>query len=77
MKKDLVEDNLGLVGFTINRYFSWLNRTANNTAGLLDEADLYNEGVIGLIEAAKKYKKNSKLKFSTFATNCIKYMIMY
>lgn len=36
-----------------------------------DKDDLYQVGVIALINAIKNYKENSKTKFSTYAYDCI------
>lgn len=61
----LVEENIDLVGFTLNRYF----RNFRDKFPYMVE-DLYQEGSIGLFDAAKKYDKN-KGKFSTIATKYI------
>lgn len=37
----------------------------------VDRNDLYQAGVVGLINALKKYKKNGKTKFSTYAYDYI------
>lgn len=60
-------DNLGLVGFTIQRYFKPLWITMSRE----DKEDFFHEGCIGLIEAAKKYEP-SKAMFQTLAVTCIK-----
>lgn len=56
----MVEENLGLVGWVLKRY---------NFRHDLD--DLYQEGVLGLIEACKKYDKNKGVKFSPYARHHI------
>ena len=60
-------DNLGLVGFVIQRYFKplWIAMSRE------DKEDFYHEGCIGLIEATKKYEPGEAV-FATFAVACIK-----
>ena len=42
----------------------------------LDEADLYQEGMLGLHEAINHFKEQKDIKFSTFAFICIKRKII-
>lgn len=60
-RNKLVEDNINLVYHIVNKYF--------NKYG--DGEEFISEGYIGLIRAANAYDKDTKLKFSTFACNCI------
>lgn len=58
------EDNLGLVYFTINKYFAeWRNRDS----GFFDEEDLISIGMIALVESCNKYNEEIDCKFSTYA----------
>lgn len=61
----LVEDNIKLVGFVLKKYFT----NFRDKFPYMVE-DLYQEGCIGLFEAAKKYDEK-KGKFSTIATQYI------
>ena len=64
---NIIMDNLGLVGFVIQRYFKPLWITMSRE----DKEDFYHEGCIGLIEAAQKYKPG-KMAFTTFAVMCVR-----
>lgn len=55
------EENIGLVGFTIKKFFPQL----------ISDDDLYQVGLIGLWKATEKFNK-SKAAFSTFAIKCIR-----
>ena len=58
--RNMVNDNLGLVG-----------KIANEYAGRgVPRLDLFQEGAIGLIKAAKTYD-STQSSFSTYATKCI------
>lgn len=58
--RNLVNDNLGLVGKVANAY----------TDRGVPRLDLFQEGAIGLIKAAKTYDPTQS-SFSTYATKCI------
>lgn len=60
-RNKLIEENIKLVYYTVNRYFR----------GYSDTDELINEGSIGLIKAANKYDKEKEIRFSTFACRCI------
>ena len=64
---NIIMDNLGLVGFTIQKYFKphWIVMSRE------DKEDFYHEGCIGLIKAAQRYEL-SEAAFATFAVACIK-----
>ncbi|MGM9572012.1 MAG: sigma-70 family RNA polymerase sigma factor [bacterium] len=64
---NIIMDNLGLVGFTIQRYFKprWIVMSRE------DKEDFYHEGCIGLIKAAQRYEP-SEAAFATFAVINIK-----
>ena len=56
MDVDLVVDNEKLVYSIINKF-----------RGYFDMDDLYQVGMIGLINASKNFNKNEGVKFSTYA----------
>lgn len=58
----MVEANMPLVGFTINKYL----KSAN-----MDYDDMTSVGYIGLCKAAAKYRPESGYKFSTYAAMTI------
>ena len=53
---DQVLENEGLVYSIINKYH-----------GYYDKDDLYQVGIIGLIDASKKFDSSMGVKFSTYA----------
>ena len=55
---DLITNNLNLVPFVIKKM---------NIFDMSDYEDYYQVGVIGLIYASKKYNKDLKISFFTFA----------
>lgn len=56
-----VEDNLGLISFTINKYFPTLRFNE----------DVWQEGAIGLIKAVRDFNTDAGIKFSTYAVSKI------
>lgn len=77
-KKDHVKNNLGLVDFTIKKYFSWtgiLDKENTDNYFLLEYNDLFNEGVLGLMRASELFDTTREVKFSTFSTNYIRLYI--
>ena len=58
----LVEDNLGLVKFMVRKYYPDF---------IADDDDVIQSGNIGLFKAAKTWDE-TKGKFSTYASKCIK-----
>lgn len=67
MNKDkLIEDNMKLVYYVINKYYP----------SYLGDEDVVQEGMLGLCRAANNYDP-SKTKFSTYAVICIKHQILY
>ncbi|MEK3718906.1 sigma-70 family RNA polymerase sigma factor [Paenibacillus sp. FSL R7-0333] len=59
---ELIINNLGLVRFFANR----MNRTTGE-----DYSELFQEGSIGLIKAARTFNNTKGCKFATFARECI------
>lgn len=60
----LVEENIKLVSHMINRYFrSYLKSQSYD--------DIFQEGCIGLLQAAKRFNPDLGFKFSTYASNTI------
>lgn len=64
-KEYLVNKYKNLINFVITKYIS-----THNLVGL-DEKDLYQEGMIGLLSAIDSYVDNKDAKFSTYASRCI------
>lgn len=66
-----IEEHYGLIGWVINRYFAeFLNRYPTFTY-----EDLFNEGVIALLEASETFDASYDTQFSTYATYGIQYKI--
>lgn len=57
-----IEENKGLVGFTITKFFPTYN----------GDEDMEQEGLVALWMAMRKYDKDKGVKFSTYATTCIR-----
>ncbi len=66
LQEKLVTDNLGLV-----RYIA---RAINATN--VDYEDVISEGTIGLIKASTTFDESKHVKFSTYATSCIRNEIL-
>lgn len=65
-EQELVEKNLGLVRFVINKYY-YSHRT---------DEDVFQEGCLGLVKAAEEFvDKRTDYAFSTYACSCIKNQI--
>ena len=64
----LVEENLDLVWWTMNRYYP-------TTLASTDREDFYQIGCIGLMNAARIYDPSRDEKFSTFAVPQIRRML--
>lgn len=60
-KEMLVVENMALVGYVVKKYIP---------TGYEYE-DLLQEGMVGLVQAAKVYDPSRKIKFSTLAVPCI------
>ena len=58
MDESLIEKNINLVHLFVNK----LNY------GYVDREDLFQAGLMGLYEAAKRFDKTKNIKFSTFAS---------
>ena len=78
-RKVYVKNNLGLVNYVIKKFFWWTDAlgkdTKNNNFFLLEYEDLFNEGIIGLMEASKRFDRGRKLNFSTYAVYYIRSQI--
>ena len=61
----LIDKYSNLINICISKYNKYLEKIG------LEEKDLYQEGLLGLLEAANRFDKNKKVKFVTFATTCI------
>ena len=67
----LVEENIKLVGYVINKKFSIFIKIYPSI-----EDDMFQEGSIALFKAAKEYDESKGVKFSTFACKCIFFHLM-
>lgn len=63
LRTRLLAGNLGLVGWTINYYFSEIPFDESK----IELGELFNEGVIGLAEAFDKFKLKRNIRFATCA----------
>lgn len=61
----LIDKYSNLINICISKYNKYLEKIG------LEEKDLYQEGLLGLLESANRFDKNKKVKFVTFATTCI------
>lgn len=66
-KETLIESNIKLVIFIVNKYF-------DNSES--EKEDLVSIGIIGLMKAIDHFDYTKKTKFSTFALKCIKNEIL-
>ena len=62
---DRINENLNLVYYVINKYYKEASK-------VLDIEEMFQEGSIGLMKADRTFEENKGLKFSTYATTCIK-----
>lgn len=62
-QKTLVRDNLGLIGVHLKRYVSNLSQPRHDR----EREDLFQEGCIGLIQAARTHREESGIPFAAFA----------
>lgn len=65
-QQDLVNDNIGLAGFFVKRY----------PPKHLDSDDAYAESLLVLCRAAKHFRPELQIKFSTFAASCWVHFLM-
>lgn len=65
MKQKLINENLNLVYFVINKYYPYL----------IGDEDIIQAGMLGLCMAAKNFDE-SKAQFSTYASSCISAQIV-
>lgn len=63
-RQALVTENLGLIGWAIQRFFPHVPD--------VDREDAWQDGFFGLVRAAKGYDFDMGLKFSTYATTWIR-----
>lgn len=69
MENELVEKNMGLV-YYIARSFQ------KSTTGGIEYDDLVQEGMVGLVKAARAFDESKGFLFSTYAGNCIQKEIL-
>lgn len=67
-QKKLVEDNIKLVPYTMNRYFSGYKADSKE--------EMYGDAYLALVLAAKNYKEDSGCSFSTFAVKSIGFYVL-
>ena len=63
-RKKLISENLGLIGWSIQRFFPHVPD--------VDREDAWQDGFFGLVRAARGYDFDMGLKFSTYATGWIR-----
>lgn len=61
--RELVENNIGLVGHVVNS-FSPRNK--------LEDEEFYGQGCLGLVKAARTFKPENGVQFASYAVICIK-----
>lgn len=61
--RDLVEDNIGLVGHVVNS-FSPRNKQ--------EDEEFYSQGCLGLVKAARTFNPKNGVQFASYAVICIK-----
>ena len=62
-QKKLVEDNIKLVPYTMNRYFSTYKADSKE--------EMYGDAYLALVLAAKNYKEENGVSFSTYAVKTV------
>ncbi len=63
-------DNMGLV-FKLAHVMAPRHKNV-----LMDYDDLVSEGIFGLVKAIQRFDPEKKIKFSTWASRCIKYAMI-
>lgn len=63
--ESLINKYSNLINICISKYNKFLEKIG------LEEKDLYQEGLLGLLEASNRFDKNKQVKFVTYATTCI------
>lgn len=63
-RRKLINENLGLIGWSIQRFFPHVPD--------VDREDAWQDGFFGLVRAARGYDFDMGLKFSTYATGWIR-----
>ena len=66
-RNQLIEENIKLVYHVVNKYFK--------NCVIMDRDDLVQEGSLGLMKAAEEWDETKGVKFSTYASNNIKWHI--
>ncbi len=56
----------------LSRYIPLIHRYAHQFQGVLDSDDLIQEGCIGFLDAIRSFDPDSGVKFSSYASVCIK-----
>lgn len=71
-KKDLVEANLGLVRYVASR-FGFIHTSSER---VLEERDLIQFGLLGLLDAIEKFDPSKNVRFETYAVTRIRGAIL-
>lgn len=75
------DNNEDAINLIIDKYSKLINTILNeftkiyNIVGI-DRLDLFQEGLIGLINAIRTFRKEKDVLFYTYASKCIKYSIL-
>lgn len=68
-RNEIIVANAGLLGYNVKRFLGILARAFDKA---IDEFDLMQEGVFGLMTAIVKFEPRSGFRFSTYAVNWIR-----
>lgn len=66
----LIEKYSDLINICVKKYNAYLYKIG------IEEKDLYQEGLLGLLEASNRFDKNKQVQFKTYATTCIESRII-
>lgn len=68
--ENLIKKYSNLIDICVKKYNNNLESCG------LEEKDLYQEGLLGLLEASRRYDKGKDVKFKTYASTCIESNIL-
>lgn len=66
----LIEKYSNLINMCVKKYNIYLDKIG------IEEKDLYQEGLLGLLEASNRFDKNKQVQFKTYASTCIESRII-
>lgn len=62
---ELINKYSGLINYSLKKYNNLIEKIG------LEEKDLYQEGLLGLLDAISLYDKEKNVQFNTFARKCV------